>query len=66
MRESPYLVVANWDRLVDVVPNGADLAVPLQLLLNSIVLCFFLGLVEVGLLADQVTGIFLVLCGPAR
>lgn len=62
--ENPCLVVAHGDRLMNVVPNGANLAIPLQFLLGSIHLRFFLALFQIHLLADQLAGIFLVLFNP--
>ena len=46
---------------MNVVPNGANLAIPFQFLLGSIHLRFFLALFQIHLLADQLAGIFLVL-----
>jgi hypothetical protein len=48
---------------VDVVSNGANLAVALVLDGDSLVLGLLLGLVEGGLLGNQFAGILLVLFG---
>jgi hypothetical protein len=56
-----YLVVAHGHGLVDVVSNGANLAVPFQFLLNSSILSRLLALLQLILLRHQLARILLVL-----
>lgn len=56
-----YLVVAHGHGFVDIVSDGADLAIALHLLLDSGALELLLLLLQVGLLLKEFGGILLVL-----